>query len=178
MSYQRDLLILASLLHDIGKFAQRAGRPQNKAAEETYCPLNNKFKRHTHKHVLYTDHFIEHDMPLPPALERDRGRLARLAAAHHKPDQDNLMEMCISTADCLSSGAERIEGVPDEEESYLKARLVSIFDQIFLDKHKVDPKDPKWFYKLLPIDGDPYPCGKERRNERTMSYFSTYSCKS
>jgi hypothetical protein len=38
---------------------------------------------------------------------------------------------------------------------------VSIFDQIFLDKHKVDPKDPKWFYKLLPIDDDPYPYGKD-----------------
>lgn len=160
MTYQRDLLILAALLHDIGKFAQRAGRPQNKAAEEIYCPLN-KFKRHTHKHVLYTDYFIEHDMPLPPVLEQDRGKLARLAAAHHKPDQDNLMEMCISIADRLSSGAERIKDVPDEEESYLKARLVSIFDQISLDRHKVDPKDPKWFYRLLPIDDDPYPCGKD-----------------
>jgi CRISPR/Cas system-associated protein Cas10 (large subunit of type III CRISPR-Cas system) len=32
------LVVLAGLLHDIGKAAQRAGRPKSSNLESTYCP--------------------------------------------------------------------------------------------------------------------------------------------
>ena len=123
------LLNLAALLHDIGKFAQRAGMPKSEGMEQEYCP-HNANGHPTHLHVLHTDHFIEHDLPLPPELETDRARLARLASAHHRPDAADPLEVCLRDADWASSGLDRVEG---ESEDYKKARLESVFNVLALE---------------------------------------------
>ena len=65
----RERIYLASLLHDIGKFYQRADTgsvstskylKEHCKTEATYCPLYNG--RYTHKHVLWTAQFIEDNM--------------------------------------------------------------------------------------------------------------------
>ena len=71
------LLVLASIVHDVGKFAQRAGAPSSKDMEDTYCPQSAHGG--THRHVLYTDYFVEKDLPLPRDLEGKRSLLARIA---------------------------------------------------------------------------------------------------
>ncbi|MFK5926409.1 MAG: type III-A CRISPR-associated protein Cas10/Csm1 [Desulfuromusa sp.] len=154
---RRDLqrLVLSALLHDIGKFAQRAGRPKSED-DVGYCPIDYKTHKSGYLHVLYTDYFIEDkkNFPLPPELEPYRSKLARLAAAHHKPAADSPLELAIQMGDRLSAGADRIGGEP-EDGDYKKARLVSIFDQINLHK-KMSwddvSEEQRHYHKLCPID--------------------------
>ena len=57
MNSEKDLLYLAALLHDIGKFSQRADKSIAIKDESTYCPLYKG--RYTHKHVLWTADFVD-----------------------------------------------------------------------------------------------------------------------
>jgi len=86
-SYPTEIksIILASLLHDIGKFGQRAGAPRSEEMALTYCPTN-RFGKPGYLHVLHTDYFIEHDLPLPEELEEKRAVLAKNASTHHSPE--------------------------------------------------------------------------------------------
>ena len=127
-------IIVSALMHDIGKFAQRAEQKASRQLESTYCPVYNG--KATHQHVLYTDYFLEYaDFPLPHELENYRSKIARLAAAHHNPGissdrHECLLEMIIQIADCLSSGLDRFPS--EEENNYKKSRLESIFSSIEL----------------------------------------------
>ena len=131
---ERDLLILAALLHDIGKFCQRAGRPKS-SDDVGYCPIDKSSGKPGYLHVLYSDYFIENDLPLPPELEGQRSALARLAASHHKPAQDSLPEQALCQADRLSAGGDR-KGEEEARGDYKSARLLSIFEQVQLEQER------------------------------------------
>jgi CRISPR-associated protein Csm1 len=132
---QQHLVSLAALLHDIGKFAQRAGAPKSSDQTDMYCPVSTQTGQSTHLHVLYTDYFIEHVLPLPDELEPQRSKLARLAASHHKPAADERIEQALKVADGLSAGSDRKEG-EESEGDYKTARLLSIFEQVDLVKER------------------------------------------
>ncbi len=154
-------LVLGALLHDIGKFAQRAGAPKSREMEGEYCPTSNGHPTHTH--VLYTDHFIEKVLPLPKEFDdgRTRSRLARLASVHHKPGSDNLLEQALSVADCLSAGTDRKSG-EESEGDYKTARLVSIFEQLSLrGPRPLEDLQKGLCYKLSPLSEDPFPVPSE-----------------
>ena len=142
-------LVLGALLHDIGKFAQRANRPLSKNLEGEYLPVFNG--KPSHWHALYTDYFIENDLPLPDELNDSRSRIARIASVHHRPG-DDLSEMCVMIADRLSSGADRLENIDVESQTgFRESRLVSVFDEVELTTHEF--KQPGSFYhNLLPLD--------------------------
>lgn len=144
-------LVLAALLHDIGKFAQRAGRPRSKDEGEL-CPQDTQHRRPTHLHVLYTDYFIENDLPLPFELEGRRAHIARLAAAHHKPGESVLQEKCIAIADRLSAGGDRLTEDSGDEGDYKSARLACVFQQISL-KTSID-EEKRSYYPLAPLGSD------------------------
>ena len=120
------LPVLAGLLHDIGKFGQRAGAPATQGMDQEYCKDGT-----SHRHVLYTDYFIEHTLPLPPELQAVRSKLARMAAAHHRPDNASAEEMALHKADCLSSGGDRMDGLAEGD--YKTARLESVFTHVRLN---------------------------------------------
>ncbi len=154
---QNDLLVLAALLHDIGKFAQRAGSVKSADLEQEYC-LTDKYGKPSHTHVLYTDAFIESEtLPLPPELAGKRGVLARMAAAHHRPDADSVEEMCLMRADRLSSSSDRMEG--ESEGNYKTARMESVFAKISLPGGRAEQNTAfrKLRYALRPLDaaGEP-----------------------
>lgn len=157
MATDRELLVLAALLHDIGKFAQRAGRGKTDSLAGEYCP-HDKSGRPSHLHVLYTDYFIDNDIPLPKELEGQRSRLSRLASAHHRPAGDDLLECSLSRGDSLSAGSDRLKEEADTGD-YKSARLVSVFDQVRLKGAAFDAAkaDKLHYYRLMPIEQEPFP---------------------
>lgn len=165
---EMEILVLAALLHDIGKFAQRARRPKSASMEGEYCPAYKG--RPSHQHVLYTDHFIENDLPLPPELTPVRSRIARLASAHHKPAGDDLLELALMRADRLSAGMDR---VPQEEEAgdFRSTRLLSSFSQLSLSARS--EKTPRQYYRLGPIGEHPFPESLE--SAQTSEYAELFA---
>lgn len=145
----REAIILAALLHDIGKFSQRAGvslSDKIRARERFYCvPCGNYF---SHRHTLYTHQFLienlkkyERHIPIDTVTE--------WAAKHHQPEKHVPEQIIISEADKLSSGMDRKER--DEEielisHRFRQIRLRSIFSLLELDK-----KPEKYgFLKCIP----------------------------
>lgn len=160
-----QMLLLAALLHDIGKFCQRAGAGKSQELEGEYCPTMNN--RPTHTHVLYTDYFIQHTLPLPIDLDSDHHRscLARLAASHHKPAGDCLSEMALCYGDRLSAGADRKAG-EESTGDYKTARLLSIFEQLSLQGElSYDALSNGLCHRLVPIEQDPFPVAPEQAQE-------------
>lgn len=163
----REHIYLASLLHDIGKFYQRADTgsvstskylKEHCKTEATYCPLYNG--RYTHKHVLWTAQFIEDNMAVFQNLLKSQltdftteDNLINLAAGHHlQAEQLSELGKIIKKADWLSSGMDRgsadaLRDAQDEEEnswdSFKQKRMVSILETICQDSPE---EKTKWHH--------------------------------
>lgn len=98
-------IVLAGLLHDIGKFAQRAGKSEykQKGMEGMLCRLTPK-GYYSHQHVLYTMGYLESVKDCFPDTIHVQ-RMINLAAYHHNPAEDE--HHIITIADRLSSGMDR-----------------------------------------------------------------------
>lgn len=123
---------LAAYLHDLGKFAERAGvqasDPRMPAHLTLYCPFHQEGRTgwYSHRHAAHTALALDEIEPwLPPLLASDAspfvGRqdagmdgatglaatdsLINAAAAHHQPD--TFLQWIIATADRVASGFKR-----------------------------------------------------------------------
>ncbi len=111
----RDTVIFAALLHDIGKFAQRADvrlSGKDRGIESSCCHPSKKRKGYyTHQHVLYSGKWIRE------FLGDAFGKVENLALFHHRPETWSWPHLAkiVTLADRLSSG-ER-ESRPEKEES-------------------------------------------------------------
>lgn len=141
-----NLPVLGAWLHDIGKFAQRAGAGRSDLERE-YCP--SRQGRHTHQHVLYTDYFIEHILPLPEELAGMRATLANLAASHHRAEGKSREYKAIQKADRLSAGMDRTE--QEQGDDFISARMDSIFSKVRLGGKGIDASAPALQYRLAPL---------------------------
>lgn len=158
MNRVREHIYLAALLHDIGKFYQRADtgsvassnflKGYNKN-ESSFCPLWKG--EYTHKHVLWTAQFIDDNRTVFQHLVDDKeianlsqkDNLINLAAGHHLSlDQLSELGQIIKKADWLSSGMDRetdeaMTDAQDEAESswnsFKKKRMVSLMEGINRD---------------------------------------------
>jgi CRISPR-associated protein Csm1 len=151
---------LAAFLHDLGKFAERAGFEVPKSDLEAhvtqYCPFRTtdaggKNGYHTHKHAAYTGlafDVVERNAPdlikgdMTPFSSRSNEKeitdsLINAAAAHHRPD--TFLQWIIATADRVASGFEREEFdkynlAEDKNEqtgrNHYQARQLTLFEQI------------------------------------------------
>ncbi len=151
---------LAAYLHDLGKFAERAGFEALKsdldAHKTQYCPFRTtdaggKNGFHTHVHAAYTGlafDVFERNAPdliqgdMSPFASRSGGQeitdsLVNAAAAHHRPD--TFLQWIIATADRVASGFERDEFdkynlAEDKSEqtgrNHYQARQLTLFEQI------------------------------------------------
>lgn len=103
MVYQ---IALAALLHDIGKFAQRAGCKDlyDTKMEGQILPVVSG-GRYTHNHALYTYGFLEKHLGdhLPQNLNVQD--IAHDAAKHHNPG--SVTEQLVSIGDWAASGVDR-----------------------------------------------------------------------
>jgi CRISPR-associated protein Csm1 len=168
---------IAALLHDLGKFAERARIPEAEQRDTQgttrldlnvplYCPAFQG--RHTHIHAAYTaiamdlleQHFPElvgEDMtPFAPWRQKNADdSIIDAAACHHKPD--TFMQWVIATADRLASGFEREEFAGYNEgaeetstkKNHYTARQLTLFEQIRLDS--AGPNRLDWRYPLKPL---------------------------
>lgn len=105
-------IVLAAWLHDVGKFAQRAGVEQyySKDMEGQLCKLQ-RGGWYSHQHVLYTEGFLQSVKDvLPEGL--NVANVIRLAASHHNPSSYH--EWLIAHGDRLSSGTDRRDVLPDK----------------------------------------------------------------
>jgi CRISPR-associated protein Csm1 len=132
---------LAGLLHDMGKFAQRAGMEVTSTYTEDnaglYQPYNREQNRHTHLHALYTAAFIERFAEYLPALDdrfeaRSGDSLINLAAMHHKPETP--LQWIVTQADRLGSGLDRQVFEGDEAgvtfRDFRKTRLIPLAEEM------------------------------------------------
>ena len=132
---------LAALLHDIGKFAERAGMavsPQYATDNAgLYQKYNSEQKRHTHQHALYTAAFIERYSSLLPVVDKpdaakSGNSLINLAGMHHKPETP--LQAIVTEADRLSSGIDRQVFEGDEQgiaiKHFRRTRLIPIAEEM------------------------------------------------
>lgn len=159
----------AALIHDIGKFAERAKidlSPEQKESNvHVCCPFNRDKGHHTHIHAAYTGvavDLIERSLPAiknadtsPFQSAETDDSIITAAAKHHKPD--TFLQSVVSTADRLSSAFERSEYAEynsKKDENYLSARLIPLFDKLSTDKNKrekLTQNDLKYRYPLKPL---------------------------
>lgn len=128
----KDVLIMAlsAFLHDIGKFAKKAGMPVSedfkKNSLDLYCDFDKENNILSHEHSLYTASFLNWLENEIPAIFKnqniDNVSLLNLASAHHKPS--NVLESIITIADELSNGCKR------EKFENRSTGLISIFEEI------------------------------------------------
>ncbi|WP_447974763.1 type III-A CRISPR-associated protein Cas10/Csm1 [Nitrospira sp. Kam-Ns4a] len=168
---------LAALLHDLGKFAERARIPEADQRDRDglslldrnvplYCP---KFhERHTHLHAAYTAIAIDllerhvpdlvgEDMtPFAPWKDKNADDSPINAAAkHHRPE--TFLQWVIATADRLASGFEREQFTAYNEageqtathKNHYTARQLTLLEQIRLDDRPSGPLH--WRYPLQPL---------------------------
>lgn len=122
---------LAALLHDIGKFAQRAAEGHQIAWDEE---SDREFK---YEHALYTDDVLSRLVP-----EKWRAAIRGPAGRHHRPQAR--LERVVALADRLSAGERS-----DAEEHHPK-RLLSIFCRLQTD----EPGPPPRYLPLRPLAMD------------------------
>ena len=144
-------IVLASWLHDVGKFVQRAGI-------EKYCAKSmegqlakcQKGGWYSHQHVLYTYGFLEAKKNiLPDGITVNN--VVDLASYHHNPSSSE--QQLISEADCLSSGSDRANllSVDDDEEKikFYEKPMINLVSSLHLDQRQNIS-----YCKMLPLEMD------------------------
>lgn len=154
----RKKIYLAAILHDIGKFYQRADSGlmdrynslsrHSKDIASDICPVN-EYGRFGYQHVVWTNEFIEKNQSMLagiPGIADRRGlevddSLANLACNHHKPMSE--LQAIIALADWWSAGVDRntkghlevenetaLDKIHWGKQRYKKIPLFSIFNKI------------------------------------------------
>lgn len=167
----RERIYLAALLHDIGKFYQRADQAfsdryntlsdSSKRMAELICPVN-EYGKFGYQHVVWTNELFERfsrKLTEIPGMKQNLfydevdDSLANLACNHHVPRTEQ--QALVSLADWWSAGIDRRD--PKEKENsddvepikwgknrYKQIPLYSIFNQLF-------GGDSRYAFPLLPL---------------------------
>jgi CRISPR-associated protein Csm1 len=167
---------LAALLHDLGKFAERAGlelegdvleanlhqyaRPQQAGGRQWY----------SHRHAAYTAiaiDLLERRFPrlkgqdVVPFAAWDSPEvddsLINAAARHHRPE--TFLQWIVATADRIASGFERetfdsYNDAPEEtstRRNHITARQLTLFEQIRMGTEEAGLQTLHWRYPLKPL---------------------------
>ncbi|MGB4703942.1 MAG: type III-A CRISPR-associated protein Cas10/Csm1 [Candidatus Saccharicenans sp.] len=163
-------LIIASLLHDVGKFYLRAGYKLDPSRNERDGFALQNYTRNTgteyqphykYYHAAMTEKFFREY--LPPELDK----AGHLAALHHLPEnatneRHRLLARLITLADWLSSG-ERTEQEDDQKSDTRQEPLISIFSQLKTPENGTTEENPDsgknspakkvdYYIPLSPID--------------------------
>jgi len=147
-------VILAALLHDVGKFMQRAEveckHEKNEKEMQLWCPKWNGIP--THRHVLWTRSFFDdYSNYFPDLSNPSDDNLGNLATRHHSPE--TLLQWIITEADRLSSGMDRLPKDEEDEatgkDAFKRIRLRSVLGEVCLGDRKIETA--KYRYELNPL---------------------------
>lgn len=175
-----EQVILGALLHDIGKFSQRAGVP-NKFLKDDYeiarvCKKNAQGV-YGYYHSLYTSLFLEENKQYFPIVtekfEKPEDNFINFASCHHNPRTE--IGNIITVADMLSSGMDRdsrkdSDTFEDQEKiNFRKERLISLFSEL---KLKSETKNFLYKYHIdsLKYGEEMFPFVEEQKEELTGEY--------
>ncbi len=139
---KHDHIVLGCLLHDIGKFFERAEvldrYRKDEEIRQGYCPKHSN-GYYTHIHVLNTLAFCELLAEKVPQIQPEEHQTTvtadqnwvNLAAYHHAPSQrqEAYLEKVVQAADHFAS-AEREQGSFYEQGIHKKTRLESLLGRI------------------------------------------------
>lgn len=182
----RETIYLAALLHDIGKFWQRADEGgtasskilsnATKSNEGLYCPQYNG--KYSHKHVLWTAEFLDrHRAFFEKAIGDDSFEaFFKAAVKHHTPDQNDVFQRIVQLADHYASGADRTGETGQKEaeaehnwDSFKNVRMVSIFEGLLRgEKFVYERKVP---VRALTLDDDHFP-NFEKETEKGAAIYA------
>lgn len=179
-------LAIAALLHDIGKFKQRAyGGKEEYLLRETknldaiLLPLTED-DRYSHRHALWTYDFFMSDFK--NVIEKANNdflfslnieKIAKLSAAHHRPDND--AEKIISLADRYSAGNDRAYKSTYHRGAYLATPLRSVFSSYKLGKDDDWQTEKSLYsYALKPISAPDAMFPVKQLNISTEDYKALY----
>jgi CRISPR-associated protein Csm1 len=131
-------VIFGALLHDIGKFYQRAGFKLEAEDEYWITVCCKKFhtsygERYSHQHAVYSGKFIRRYL-------KGFDEVEVLAMHHHMPDNapKKYLAKLITLADWLASGERRDREEDEELGDPSKEPLISIFSRIKIDDKGVE----------------------------------------
>ncbi|MCX7994981.1 MAG: type III-A CRISPR-associated protein Cas10/Csm1 [candidate division WOR-3 bacterium] len=165
-------LILAALLHDIGKFYQRTGvelREEDKKIMTSCCPVYKD--KYSHQHVLYSGRFVRE------IFNNRLQTVENIVLYHHRPDSAiknySRLAKIIALADRLSSGERREEDSVSERE-VSKEPLISIFSTLFSSEQNIRYQ----YIPLLPLSCDLTPLFPEENKSKAIkdnSYSSLWN---
>lgn len=160
-------LVLAGLLHDIGKMVERAGEkitPEDERLLPICCPGYKGY--HTHRHLLHGGRFIREHLG-------DRFSLVEnLVLYHHKPDSypdgaTRRLAYMVALSDRLSSG-ERIDLDKGGRGQPRHDPLASVFSSL--------DGAAQSFFPLQPLGPEtPFPVAEQRRTPGDGAYADLYA---
>lgn len=154
MKELRKRVYLGALLHDIGKFYQRADKSyedkfsefsdSSKQIAKKFCPINDSGSL-SFRHVVWTNEFlfqIRSMLIKVPGFEENMAEnrmgedsLSDLACNHHNPQ--TMMQSLITLADCWSAGMDRRKCSEKGDRNNKQIPLYSVFNEIHKgDYHK------------------------------------------
>lgn len=152
-------IVLAALLHDIGKFWQRGDASlenttnieQGNQDWHWLIPYTEQGKP-GYQHAIWTYQFFEKNKNIFSEVlgqEQSTG-LARLAGKHHKPE--TYEEALIQMADIWSSATDRRHLVLDEETHNVSRQLQCIFDDLLITStSNIAPSHNKHVLGIRPL---------------------------
>ena len=179
---RRDQIIYGTLLHDVGKFMQRAEVPcpglTNDETQQRVCPFNRATGRFTHLHALWTEQFFEEYGDLfPDVTERfsqPEDNLVNLAAWHHKPS--TAAQWIVTEAERMSSGMDRKSRDEDDESSgrhaYKRTHVRSLFARADLQRGPLP--QGRWVHTLAPLTPERSAAFPKRVEAEDASLVSEY----
>jgi len=156
-----DLIALAGLLHDIGKFRQRCGFDDLNDFEMGFAVCDKQ--KCSYLHAAHTSKAIE-EMGLGSIKN-----FIQIAASHHKFNLDGL-EKIIQEADRLASALDRKDSLEElKRDDFITVGLETPFSYTYLNK-----KPDTNYYKVQTLDGE-IEITKNKRCNSKEDYENLYN---
>lgn len=156
-------VMLAALLHDVGKVLQRTGQTAESLGANDFDYQNvlpRRENHYTHLHALYTYLFLSrcYDQGQMPGFSEFAGKdenFIMLASRHHNPS--SVYDRIVTEADWISSGMDRkqyeeVSKFFTSADHYIRERLSPVFEEISLNKHHFDGFSHRYFLRSFAPD--------------------------